>query len=93
MGLLTCKQCRRHCRTAESSCPFCGARRLIARAGVITFATLGIGWTDDGGGDASAEAAAPATPNVSETPDGGLDTSRFVVAIYGTVPPPHRPGC
>jgi hypothetical protein len=62
----------------------------VVRAGVITFAALGIGWTDDGGvSDASAS-----TPTVQ---DAGARTPPFdeppPIPIYGTVPPPHRPGC
>jgi hypothetical protein len=41
--------------------------------------------------------AAPDAQSVSESPDAGpdatVDPDRWVVAIYGTVPPPHRPGC
>ncbi len=91
-SLLACRSCRRHCRSSDFKCPFCGARKLVVCAGVITFGALGIAWTDDGGADAT---AAPTVQDagVDATVPQIDDPGRWAVAIYGTVPPPHRPGC
>jgi hypothetical protein len=102
--LLPCGGCSRHRRASEKACPFCGSRRLVAGAGVIALAALGIGWAGDAGTDATtALPTAPATSQpdaqapVDERADaGGRNPGRHddnVIAIYGTPPQPRRPGC
>jgi hypothetical protein len=101
--LIPCRGCKRHCRTSETACPFCGARRLAIGAGVVVFGALAVGWTGDASADASRDAGAipEAIAPDADSPDGGLDSGfnddwsrgqSRPIAIYGTPPSPHS-GC
>jgi uncharacterized iron-regulated membrane protein len=103
-SLLPCDGCSRHRRASEKACPFCGSRRLVAGAGVIAFAALGIGWAGVAGTDATTTPqTAPATsqPNARAPVDASADSGgrnpwrqdENVIAIYGAPPQPRRPGC
>ncbi len=91
--LTPCTNCRRHVRAHERRCPSCNASRvttvtrsLAAGAGILTIATLGIGWDADAG---TAEPDASTDSGASVLKDTG---DRYVVPVYGLAPS-HRRGC
>ena len=102
--LIPCESCHRHRRAAEAACPFCGARRLAACAGIVAFAALGIGWKEPRVSDARAPDAGPEAhpaPKAS-APAGAEDAAATgerreavggnVIPLYGAPPGPRR-GC
>jgi len=106
MKLAPCKRCRRHCRVNETSCPFCGARRLAIGASAVVFAALAVGWSGNAEADAPHDAAAAPDATATDAgtpddPDGAAaeelrreqqEASRHMVPLYG-VPPSPRQGC
>jgi hypothetical protein len=98
-NLVPCSACRRHLKTSESSCPFCGARRLAIGAGIVALASLGVGWVSDGGASSSVTSNSPdasSTTPTNDAADGGAPPREHynVQPVYGTpVPPSERAGC
>ena len=104
--LVPCASCHRHRRASDAACPFCGARHLALRAGLVAFAALGIGWNQAGARDArdpDARSETYAPPGASVPVDGGADAADIgerrreadlgnVIPLYG-VPPGPRTGC
>lgn len=98
--LIPCRSCRRHVFSTERRCPFCGrpgapaapAARVCATAGILTLATLGVGWDASASpAEAGVDAYDPCDAGREDASFESHDGDRFVHPMYGM--PAPRNGC